>query len=208
MQLSSESFLQYFDNPVIQTGAGLIALVLTAWVTGVLSKRLLRKMIRRSIRSKAFNELEISGRLKFVPWLASILPAIILAECVRFLTNLPGGVSIFISNLAQAFVVIVLTAVAVQVINILNYMYERRPDANDKPITDYMQHLTILIYIYATVLVMAFLVSRWPLILISGLGAAAAVFMFVFQNTLLSQLLTVQISAGKLFRILDWVEMR
>src|SRR5690554_4297060 len=129
MQLSSESFLQYFDNPVIQTGAGLIALVLTAWVTGVLSKRLLRKMIRRSIRSKAFNELEISGRLKFVPWLASILPAIILAEGVRFLTNLPDGVSIFISNLAQAFVVIVLTAVAIQVINILNYMYERRPDA-------------------------------------------------------------------------------
>lgn len=208
MQLSSESFLQYFDNPVIQTGAGLIALVLTAWVTGVLSKRLLRKMIRRSIRSKAFNELEISGRLKFVPWLASILPAIILAEGVRFLTNLPDGVSIFISNLAQAFVVIVLTAVAIQVINILNYMYERRPDANDKPIKGYMQILKIVIYIIATVLVLALLVNRSPLILISGLGAAAAVFMFVFQNTLLSLVASVQISAGQLIRIGDWVEMR
>src|SRR5690554_1295305 len=169
MQLSSESFLQYFDNPVIQTGAGLIALVLTACVPG----------------------------------LASILPAIILAEGVRFLTNLPDGVSIFISNLAQAFVVIVLTAVAIQVINILNYMYERRPDANDKPIKGYMQILKIVIYIIATVLVLALLVNRSPLILISGLGAAAAVFMFVFQNTLLSLVASVQISAGQLIRIGD-----
>src|SRR5690554_7863210 len=80
-------------------------------------------------------------------------------------------------------------------------MYERRPDANDKPIKGYMQILKIVIYIIATVLVLALLVNRSPLILISGLGAAAAVFMFVFQNTLLSLVASVQISAGQLIRI-------
>src|SRR5690554_7207633 len=71
-----------------------------------------------------------------------------------------------------------------------------------------MQILKIVIYIIATVLVLALLVNRSPLILISGLGAAAAVFMFVFQNTLLSLVASVQISAGQLIRIGDWVEMR
>lgn len=208
MQLNIDRFLVHLDNPIIETAAGLIALVLTAWVVGVLFKRLLRQLISRSIRSTALNELEDSGRLRFIPWLASILPAVILAEGVRFLTNLPSNISVVISNLAQAFVVIVLTAVSIQVINILNYMYERRPDAYERPIKGYMQIIKILVYVIATILLTALLVNRSPLILISGLGAAAAVFMFIFQNTLLSLLASLQISAGQLIRIGDWVEMR
>ena len=208
MQLSLEYLLQLYETPVIHTSIGLVGLVLVAWLTGIIFKRILLKMVRRSVRSKAFTELQDQGRLKFIPWLASILPAIILAEGVGFLTNLPEGLSIFISNLSQAFVVVVLTIAAIQFVNILNFMYEQRPDANDKPIKGYMQIIKIIIYIIAAVLVVALLVNRSPLILISGLGAAAAVFMFVFQNTLLSLVASVQISAGQLIRIGDWVEMR
>ena len=208
MQLSLEYLLQLYETPVIHTSIGLAGLVLVAWLTGIIFKRILLKMVRRSVRSKAFTELQDQGRLKFIPWLASILPAIILAEGVGFLTNLPEGLSIFISNLSQAFVVVVLTIAAIQFVNILNFMYEQRPDANDKPIKGYMQIIKIIIYIIAAVLVVALLVNRSPLILISGLGAAAAVFMFVFQNTLLSLVASVQISAGQLIRIGDWVEMR
>lgn len=208
MPFSFENFLMHFENPIVQTATGIISLLLVAGLTGILFKRLLLQMLRKTLRSKVFNELDESKKLKFIPWLANIVPAIILAEGVRFLTELPEGLSIFISNLAQAFVVVVLSSAAIKVINIMNFLYERRPSSNERPIKGYLQILKILVYVVTAVLMVALLTNRSPLILISGLGAAAAVFMLVFQNTLLSLVASVQISSGQLIRIGDWVEMR
>ena len=43
----------------------------------------------------------------------------------------------------------------------------------------------IVIYAIATILIIATLIDRSPLILLSGLGAMAAVLMLIFQDTLL-----------------------
>src|SRR5690606_11442447 len=53
----------------------------------------------------------------------------------------------------------------------------------------------------------ASLLDRSPLILLSGLGAMAAVLMLVFQDTLLSLVASVQISSGDMVRVGDWIEM-
>src|SRR5690606_18650614 len=59
----------------------------------------------------------------------------------------------------------------------------------------------------AAILIVASLLDRSPLILLSGLGAMAAVLMLVFQDTLLSLVASVQISSGDMVRVGDWIEM-
>ena len=53
----------------------------------------------------------------------------------------------------------------------------------------------------------AVLINRSPLILLSGLGAMAAVLMLVFQDTILSVVASVQIGSNDMVRIGDWIEM-
>lgn len=53
----------------------------------------------------------------------------------------------------------------------------------------------------------AVLINRRPLILLSGLGAMAAVLMLVFQDTILSVVASVQIGSNDMVRIGDWIEM-
>src|SRR5690606_14378628 len=65
----------------------------------------------------------------------------------------------------------------------------------------------IVIYAIATILVIATLIDRSPLILLSGLGAMAAVLMLIFQDSLLSLVASVQISSSDIIRVGDWVEM-
>jgi miniconductance mechanosensitive channel len=62
-------------------------------------------------------------------------------------------------------------------------------------------------FIITTVLIIAVLIDRSPLILLSGLGAIAAVLMLVFQDTLLSLVASVQISSSDMVRVGDWIEM-
>src|SRR5690606_38888983 len=67
--------------------------------------------------------------------------------------------------------------------------------------------INIVIYSIATILIIATLIDRSPLILLSGLGAMAAVLMLIFQDTLLSLVASVQISSNDIVRVGDWVEM-
>src|SRR3546814_12411786 len=71
------------------------------------------------------------------------------------------------------------------VLDIINVVYQRRPDARLHPIKGYLQVVKIVIYAIATILIIATLIDRSPLILLSGLGAMAAVLMLIFQDTLL-----------------------
>lgn len=89
----------------------------------------------------------------------------------------------------------------------MNTVYEQRPDARTKPIKGYIQVVTIALYAVALVLIIAALFDRSPLLLLSGLGAMAAVLMLVFQDTILSLVASVQISSNDVLRVGDWVEM-
>jgi miniconductance mechanosensitive channel len=53
----------------------------------------------------------------------------------------------------------------------------------------------------------ATMLDRPPLILLSGLGALAAVLMLIFQDTILSLVASVQIASNDIVRLGDWVEM-
>src|SRR3546814_754885 len=92
-------------------------------------------------------------------------------------------------------------------LNIADTLYHRRPEARLKPIKGYLQVVTIAIYVIAALLMIATLVDRSPLILLSGLGAMAAVLILVFQDTLLSLVAGIQISSTDMVRVGDWIEM-
>lgn len=53
----------------------------------------------------------------------------------------------------------------------------------------------------------ATLIDRSPLILLSGLGAMAAVLMLIFQDTLLSLIAGIQISSTDMVRVGDWIQI-
>src|SRR3546814_225991 len=88
-----------------------------------------------------------------------------------------------------------------------NQVYDRRPDAASRPIKGYVQLLKILVYAGAAILIIAVLMDQSPLLLLSGLGAMAAVLMLVFKDPLLSLVASVQLTSNDMLRVVDWIEM-
>ncbi|MDT4852653.1 Miniconductance mechanosensitive channel YbdG [compost metagenome] len=110
-------------------------------------------------------------------------------------------------NVCSAFIVLTIALAISGVLSLVNLIYQRRPDANLKPIKGYVQVVKILVFAIAAILMVATLIDRSPLILLSGLGAMAAVLMLIFQDTLLSLVASVQISSSDIVRVGDWIEM-
>jgi len=60
----------------------------------------------------------------------------------------------------------------------------------------------------AGIMIIALLIGKDPTILLTGLGALAAVLILVFKDTILGFVASIQLSANKMVSIGDWIEMK
>lgn len=205
MQEEVLSWLAVFEEyPQLETLVALVGLVTIALLANWLVKHFLvrgfYKLLER-IGGAHKNDFGIVKRL------SHIVPALILSSSIGIIPSLPEVVVVIVKNVAGGFIILTIALALGSALEIVNYLYMRRRNAYLKPIKGYLQIIKIVIYAIATILIIATLIDRSPLILLSGLGAMAAVVMLIFQDTLLSLVASVQISSGDLIRVGDWVEI-
>lgn len=193
--------------PHLQSLLGVVLLLLVAWLGNFIVKRVLLRGIFRLMRMNSQEKRAVSSDTSFIARLANIVPALIISAGIALVPNLPLALVTIVSNVASAFIVLTLALAIGSGLTLINTIYERRPDAKTKPLKGYFQVVKIVIYVIAAILIVATLIDRSPLILLSGLSAMAAVLMLIFQDTLLSLVASVQISSNDIIRVGDWVEM-
>src|SRR5690554_4000023 len=192
--------------PQLESLLAIVLLLLVAWLGNLIVKRVLLRGVFRLVRIRSQSKEAVS-EAPFISRLANIVPALIISTGIVLVPNLPPALVTIVSNVASAFIVLTLALAIDSLLTLVNTIYERRPDAKIKPLKGYIQVVKIVIYAVAAILIVATLVDRSPLILLSGLGAMAAVLMLIFQDTLLSLVASVQISSNDIIRVGDWVEM-
>ncbi|WP_313328338.1 mechanosensitive ion channel family protein [Stutzerimonas balearica] len=198
-------WLDWLDaHPYLQTLLASAALVLAAWVSNWIVKRILVRGLYKLLRHARTSDIEDFGVIKR---LSNIVPALVLSTGVHAVPGLPEAAVTVVRNVCGGFIVLTVALALGGVLDIVNMLYQRRSDARIHPIKGYLQVVKIGLYAIATILIIATLIDRSPLILLSGLGAMAAVLMLIFQDTLLSLVASVQITSNDLIRVGDWVEM-
>lgn len=70
-----------------------------------------------------------------------------------------------------------------------------------------IQFANILVYFLGGIVLLSILLDKSPLVFIGGLGAASAVLMLIFKDSLLGLVAGVQLSYNDIIRIGDWITM-
>ena len=206
------SFLNHFPmlaglDPIMQTLISLALLIVAAWLANWVVKRILVRGLVRVLQATPVGKDQLLQDSKVISRLANIVPALILSAGIGLIPGLPEAMVTVVRNVCGAFIILTIALAITNTLTVVNAVYERRPKAAMKPIKGYIQVVNIVIYSIATILIIATLIDRSPLILLSGLGAMAAVLMLIFQDTLLSLVASVQINSNDIVRVGDWVEM-
>lgn len=189
-----------------QTLTAAVLLVLAAWLANWVTKRVLVRGLDRLFHATALGRNGF-GPNGVIPRLANVVPALVLSTGIAAVPGLPEAVVTVVRNVCGAFIVLTLALALSAVLDLANDLYQRRPEARLRPIKGYLQVVKIAVFAIAAILMIAALVDRSPLILLSGLGALAAVLMLIFQDTLLSLVASVQLSSSDIVRVGDWIEM-
>jgi miniconductance mechanosensitive channel len=201
-----ESAVAWLESYVVlQTWVYSFALVGIAWFANSVIKVLLVKLAFRFLKAIPF-ENATSGN-KLIKRLANIIPAIVISIGIAFIPDISPIIVAIVRNVANAFIVLTLALALSDGLDVANTIYLKRRHAHLHPIKGYIQVTKILVFILATILIIATLIDKSPLILLSGIGAMAAVLMLIFQDTLLSLVASIQISSNDIVRVGDWIEM-
>ncbi len=75
------------------------------------------------------------------------------------------------------------------------------------PLQGLVQGLQVALYFIGGIIIMAVLIDKSPTVLLTGLGASAAVLMLVFKDSILGFVAGVQLSQNNMIRLGDWIQM-
>ena len=206
--IMSEAFPTVTDIPLLagtppwaETLIALAILGAVAWLANFLVRKIVLRFVLRWLPHDGPTPAPIAARL------ANIVPALIIASGIAAVPHLAPSVAIVVGNVVSASIILFAAMAIGEALGLANQLYERRPESANRPIKGYVQVLKILLYAGAAILIVAALMEQSPLLLLSGLGAMAAVLMLVFKDTILSLVASVQLTSNDMLRVGDWIEM-
>ncbi len=138
----------------------------------------------------------------FTP-LSYIIPALI----VYFGIGIFPRISPIAHRIIITFIFVLIVLMLDRFLSAVLAIYETYPIAKRKPIKGYIQIAKLALYLLGLVLAISILIGKSPWIFLSGIGALTAVILFIFRDTILSLVASIQIVTNDLVRLGDWIEM-
>ncbi len=185
----------------LQSAIALVGLALAALAVNWLLKKVLLRAAAPFLDRRSDTADKAAARA------ATAAPLLVVSQGILLVPHLVPSIATVIHNVAEALIVLSVAMAASGVLDYANELYRRRPEARSRPIKGYLQVLKIAIYFGAAIVMISALIDESPLLLLSGLGAMAAVLLLVFKDTILSLVASVQLTSNDMLRVGDWIEM-
>jgi len=194
-------------HPLLPPVAGALALLIAALVVDLLARSIVVRALQAVAKKSRATWDDALIRHKFVSRLVQIVPAFIVFAGVPFVPGLPDAVVQLTQNVATGYMILMSTMALTALLGAANTIYSRLPVAKTRPLKGFVQLLQIVVWVVGAVLIVAVVMDRSPLLLLSGFGAMTAILLLVFKDTILSLVASVQLTAQDMVRVGDWVEM-
>ncbi|MBR5498914.1 MAG: mechanosensitive ion channel [Bacteroidales bacterium] len=110
-------------------------------------------------------------------------------------------------KLTWAYTSIVVILIFNTLLNALMDIYGRSEKSRNHPLKALFQGLQVALFFIGGIVVVAILIGKSPKVLLTGLGASAAVLMLIFKDSILGFVAGVQLSQNNMLRIGDWIQM-
>ncbi len=178
-----------------------------AILADIITRKIIVNGIKRFVRKTKTQLDDILIQRRVFHKIAHVVPGLIIYFSAVFIFSDYPVLGDVVTRLALIYIIIVLLLSIDSFINALHQIYLTTPVSEGRPIKGYVQVVKIIIYFIAIILIIASLTKESPGKLLTGLGAMAAVLILVFRDTILGFVASIQLSANKMVKPGDWIEM-
>jgi miniconductance mechanosensitive channel len=183
---------------------GIITLILVFLIDFIIRKLLLGFFVRYARKSKTnFDNLLVIN--KTPRNIAHVIPLLVALELTPVIfVDFPYAENIIEKGL-QLFSIMLILWIVRSVLNTLKDYLKTLPRLKDKPIDSYIQVFMIFAWVAGFLFAFVVLTSIPLVTFLAGMGAASAVLLLIFKDTILGFVASIQVSINNIVHIGDWV---
>ncbi|MFG0518504.1 mechanosensitive ion channel family protein [Kluyvera intermedia] len=180
---------------------------LTAIIVHLILHRLVLRTFEKRAQASSHLWLQIITQNKLFHRLAFTLQGIIVnVQAVLWLQKGSDAAQI-LTTVAQLWVMLYALLSFFSLLDVIFNLSQKLSVASQLPLKGIFQGVKLVSAILVGILIISLLLGQSPAILISGLGAMAAVLMLVFKDPILGLVAGIQLSANDMLKLGDWLEM-
>ena len=200
-----ESGLTVFWAGIVRAGIIIVALFIAAAIFNYFGKSFFLKIIKKATERTETSVDDILLKNKVFDRISLLFPAIAFYVFDDLILAHLNQVRLVLLGAANIYVIGVIASIINVVLKSLEHILADSRLFKNKPLYSYRQVLSIFNYGVAIILIVSVLIDKSPLYLLSALGAATAVLLLVFRDSLLGFTASIQLSSNDMVRIGDWV---
>ncbi len=180
-----------------------IAVILTCFIINFILKHVFIRIISKLILRDRFQWDDVLVNRKVLERLANIVPGII----IHMYSPAFEKMEVIVQRIASIYILLMLYLLVNSALDAVNDVYITHPISKVRPMKGILQVTKIILYAMISIVLLGTMMNQNPLLLLSGVGALAAVFSFVFKDSILGFIAGIQLTSNDMLRIGDWIEM-
>jgi len=182
-----------------------VALFILVLIIDFIFKKLLIQIFSRfASKSKTnFDDLLVTNK---VPTnIAHVVPFIVMLKFMPIVLTDFNYYENIVEKILQVFAILLTLWIVRSVLNSIKDYLKTLPRLKDKPIDSYIQVFMIFAWVVGILSAIAIITGIAFLNFITGLGAASAVVILIFKDTILGFVASIQVSINDMVKIGDWI---
>ncbi|MFV0144471.1 mechanosensitive ion channel family protein [Empedobacter falsenii] len=207
LELVSQLGLSSYSTTVITTLLLSIALVIILYAIDFLLRKVLLLLLTNMIQKSKTKIDDLLIKNRVLQFLTHIVPVIVAKEAIPLIfKGFPNWIKIAVQITDVVLVVTIGLFFNVIFRTFRDFLRSKKSFA-DKPIDSYLQVMNITLFFICGILIFSIVTGKSPITFLVSLGAASAVLMLVFKDSILGFVASIQVSMNDMVRVGDWIEM-
>ena len=136
-----------------------------------------------------------------------LIPGIIAYILIDLVFLKKGAWMVLIHRITIAYIVGVIVFICNSALELLLDNRSRKGKHRNIPLHGLIQGIQIALYFIGGIVIVAVLLNKSPAMLLTGLGASAAVLMLVFKDSILGFVAGIQLAQNKMIQLGDWIQL-
>ena len=190
----------------LTSGIILVVILAIAFLGDAICRHIILTAVARLVKKTKATWDDIVFDRKVLTHVSHLVAPILLYILLPLaISNL--GLLSFIQRICMIYIIAVFLKFISSLLTALFHVYSEKEQFRDRPLKGLLQTVQVILFFIGGIIIVSILIDKSPMVLLTGLGASAAVLMLVFKDSIMGFVYGIQLSANNMLRVGDWIQM-
>ena len=190
----------------LTSGIILVVILAIAFLGDAICRHIILTAVARLVKKTKATWDDIVFDRKVLTHVSHLVAPILLYILLPLaISNL--GLLSFIQRICMIYIIAVFLKFISSLLTALFHVYSEKEQFRDRPLKGLLQTVQVILFFIGGIIIASILIDKSPMVLLTGLGASAAVLMLVFKDSIMGFVSGIQLSANNMLRVGDWIQM-